>query len=181
MPFEPAPKESTQYTVRRYEGARAVYTTSKSIDDVIKAVHGTVAPFPAPMKDVIAQTQTGTAFQSHLEDAVKKTKNPSGMFIFYYMPHGEWFHLFKPDAPRAHKFVIGNPIALKQIVMYNMEAALHAPWDFMLIEQQDKGTEIIYDLPTAIMQPESSGASERLQEEAAKLEDTFRRLVESWL
>jgi hypothetical protein len=89
-PFEPLPNELPQYTVRHYDGARAIYRTSKSIDDVRKAVHETVAPFPAPMKEVIARTQTDTAFQSHLEEAVQKVERPSGMFIFSDMPHGEW-------------------------------------------------------------------------------------------
>jgi hypothetical protein len=89
------------------------------------------------------------------------------------------FRLFKPDAPRAHKFIIGNPIALKQMVMYDMGAALHAPWDFLLVEQDDKGTEIIFDLPTATMRSETGGKG--LDEEAAKLEEKFKGLVESWL
>jgi uncharacterized protein (DUF302 family) len=89
------------------------------------------------------------------------------------------FRLFKPEAPNSYKFIIGNPVILEQIMAYNMEPALTAPWNFLLVERRDQGTEIMFDLPSTTMGTELG--IEGLDEQAAKLEGEFKKLVESWM
>jgi hypothetical protein len=90
-PTSPQPTFGTpELFTESFDGKRAVFTTSKSIDEVNKAVHTTVAPFPGHMGDFVARTQTREAFQAHVEEAVKNTEKPSGMLLFFEIPHHDW-------------------------------------------------------------------------------------------
>jgi hypothetical protein len=88
--YQLSSNECPQYTVRHFAGGRAVYTTSKSIEDVRKAVYETVAPFPPNMDQIIEQTGTAETFKAYFNDAVKKTQRPSGFFLFEEMKDGQW-------------------------------------------------------------------------------------------
>jgi hypothetical protein len=73
-----------------FSGKRAVFTTSKSIEEVNKAVHATLAPSPGHTKDQLERMESKEVFQSDIQKAVKNTDRPSGFLLYREMPHYIW-------------------------------------------------------------------------------------------
>ena len=99
-------------------------------------------------------------------------------FIKFFKKNGR-YQLFHPDHPRLHKFVIGNPLELKNMAEYDITSTLNAPWNFLVIEVPGKGAKVVFDLPSGTVASEVGG--EGLKVKSKALEEKFKKMVNGWL
>ena len=99
-------------------------------------------------------------------------------FINFFKKNGR-YKLFHPDHPRLHKFVIGNPLELKNMAEYDITSTLNAPWNFLVIEVPGKGAKVVFDLPSGTVASEVGG--EGLKVKSKALEEKFKKMVNGWL
>jgi len=172
--------------VEDFTGQRYTYTTKKAYDDVIKSLRASVAPTDvfAFLRLSASEKLSGEEFKAAVDKAANKAEKPSGFFLFMEFNHGQWYKYFRPNNPRFHKFVIGNPTILKNMVDFDNVASLNAPWNFLVLEVLDKegkfvGTKVVFDLPSRTMESETGG--EDLNVQSRLLDEKFQATVQSWL
>jgi uncharacterized protein (DUF302 family) len=137
-------------TMRQIPVERFSVTSGKLFDQVIKAIEARVGRpnLPAFGKD-IASAKT---FQD-LEAIVNKAIGSSGLMEFMRFDLGQVVSTQRgPKTPRSLRFVIGNPVVMKQMLEHVPDAGSYAPVTILVDERAD-GVRLSYDTMTSFLTP----------------------------
>jgi uncharacterized protein (DUF302 family) len=137
-------------TIKQIPVERFSMTSAKPFDQVIKALEARVGRpnMPAFGKD-IASAKT---FQD-LEAIVNKAIGSSGLMEFMRFDLGRVVSTQNgPTTPRSLRFVIGNPVVMKQMLEHVPDAGSYAPVTILVDERAD-GVRLSYDTMTSFLTP----------------------------
>ncbi len=90
---------------------------------------------------------------SELEQLVAKDVGKTGLMLFLELDHGAVLRKESGlDKPKIIRFVIGNPLIMKEMAKHVADAGSYAPVT-VLIDERDEGVLLSYDTMTSFLAP----------------------------
>ena len=128
--------------IRKIEVERFTLNSSKPFDQVVAALNSAVGhPDMAEFWKSTHQAQSDAELQNTIEKGLGRT----GLMLFVEFDHGAVVRSGTNRAtPRMIRFVIGNPLIMRQMVQYVPDAGSYAPVTILIDERPD-GVQLSYD------------------------------------
>jgi uncharacterized protein (DUF302 family) len=128
--------------IRKIEMERFSLTTSKRFDEVIAGVNATVGH--PDMAEFGRSTHEARSF-AELKSAVEKGLSKVGLMLFMQLDHGAIVRKETGrETPKMIRFVIGNPLIMKEMAKHVPDAGSYAPVTVLVDERAD-GVHLSYD------------------------------------
>jgi uncharacterized protein (DUF302 family) len=159
--------------IRKIEMERFSLTTSKRFDEVISSVNAAIGH--PDMAEFGRSTHEARSF-AELKSAVEKGLSEVGLMLFMQLDHGailrkETGH----ETPRMIRFVIGNPLIMKEMAKLVADADSYAPVTVLVDERAD-GVHLSYDRMASFLAPYGNhDALEVARNLDKKIEDLLRQ------
>jgi uncharacterized protein (DUF302 family) len=159
--------------IRKIEIERFSLTTSKRFDEVIRSVNAAIGH--PDMAEFGRSTHEAHSF-AELKSAVEKGLSKVGLMLFIQLDHGaivrkETGH----ETPKIIRFVIGNPLIMKEMAKHIPDAGSYAPVTVLVDERAD-GVHLSYDRMASFLAPyENRDALEVARNLDKKIEDLLRQ------
>jgi uncharacterized protein (DUF302 family) len=159
--------------IRKIEMERFSLTTSKRFDQVVAGVNGAIGH--PDMAEFGRSTHEAHSF-AELKSAVEKGLSKVGLMVFMQLDHGaivrkETGH----ETPRMIRFVIGNPLIMKEMAKHVPDAGSYAPVTVLVDERAD-GVHLSYDRMASFLAPYGNrDALEVARDLDRKVEDLLRQ------
>ena len=134
--------------IRKIEIERFSLTSSKPFDQVVAAVNAAIGH--PDMAEFGRSTHEARSF-SELKSAVEKGLSKAGLMLFMQLDHGAVVRKETGrDTPRIIRFVIGNPLIMKEMAKHVPDAGSYAPVTVLVDERAD-GVHLSYDRMTSLL------------------------------
>jgi uncharacterized protein (DUF302 family) len=159
--------------IRKFEVERFSLTTSKRFDRVISSVNAAIGH--PDMAEFGRSTHEAHSF-AELKSAVEKGLSKLGLMLFMQLDHGailrkETGH----ETPKMIRFVIGNPLIMKEMAKHIPDAGSYAPVTVLVDERAD-GVHLSYDRMASFLAPYGNrDALEVARNLDKKIEDLLRQ------
>jgi uncharacterized protein (DUF302 family) len=128
--------------IRKIEIERFSLTSSKPFDQVVAAVNAGIGH--PDMAEFTRSTHDARSF-AELKSAVEKSLSKAGLMLFMQLDHGAVVRKQTGrDTPRIIRFVIGNPLIMKEMAKHVPDAGSYAPVTVLVDERAD-GVHLSYD------------------------------------
>ena len=135
---------------RKIEIERFSLTTSKPFDEVIAGVNAGIGH--PDMAEFGRSTHEARSF-AELKSAVEKGLSTVGLMLFMQLDHGAILRKETGrETPKMIRFVIGNPLIMKEMVKHVPDAGSYAPVTVLVDERAD-GVHLSYDRMASFLAP----------------------------
>src|SRR5215831_15754986 len=153
---------------RKIEVERFTLSSSKPFDQVIAALNSAVGH--PDMAEFWKSTDRAQS-DAELQNTIEKGLGPTGLMLFAEFDHGAIVRKGTGRAtPRMIRFVIGNPLIMRQMVQHVPDAGSYAPITILIDERSD-GVHLSYDRMTTFVAPYGNAEALRVAKELdAKVE-----------
>lgn len=144
---------SKNMTMRKVEIERVSLTSSKPFDAVVASIKATIG-----QPDMAEFRQTTGSVQSfaELERVVQGGLGPTGLMLFMELDLGGILRRESGlETPKIMRFVIGNPLIMKEMVKHVPDAGSYAPVTILVDERRD-GVHLSYDKMASLLAPYGS-------------------------
>jgi uncharacterized protein (DUF302 family) len=152
-----------------FEGVRVRYDSTKSYDELVRALLADIGERPVPINDIATATDRWESFRERVESHV----GPSGFMLFGVVDHGAWITTAGIDR-KAIRVILGNPLIAITMLRHDVTAGLFAPVE-LLLKDEPEGSSLTYVKPSSLMvvesNPELLSAAEQLDAKLAALAD----------
>jgi len=136
--------------IRKIEIARFSLTTSRAFDEVIAGVN--VAIGHPDMAEFGRSTHEARSF-AELKSAVEKGLSTVGLMLFMQLDHGAILRKETGrETPKMIRFVIGNPLIMKEMAKHVPDAGSYAPVT-VLVDERGDGVHLSYDRMASLLAP----------------------------
>ena len=159
--------------ISKIEIERFSLIASKHFDDVVAAINAGIGhPDMTEFWSSTQKTRSTAELGSTIEKAVGKT----GLMLFVAFDHGAIISKTTArERSRIIRFVIGNPLIMKEMAKHVPDAGSYAPVT-ILVDERDDGVHLSYDRMASLLAPyENSNALEVARALDMKVEDLLRR------
>src|SRR5580700_4700433 len=159
--------------IRKIEIERFSLTTSKPFDEVVAGVNAAIGH--PDMAEFGRSTHEALSL-AELKSAVERGLSAVGLMLFMQLDHGailrkETGH----ETPRMIRFVIGNPLIMKEMAKLVADAGSYAPVTVLVDERAD-GVHLSYDRMASFLAPYGNhDALEVARNLDKKIEDLLRQ------
>jgi len=137
-------------TIRKVEIERLSVTSSKPFEVVVAALEAAVGH--PDMVEFVKATQGARTF-AELESAVRSGLGRTGMMMFMKLDLGE---ILRKETglgtPKIVRFLIGNPLIMKEMAKHVPDAGSYAPVTILVDERPD-GVHLSYDKMASLLAP----------------------------
>jgi uncharacterized protein (DUF302 family) len=159
--------------IRKIEMERFSLTTSKPFDEVVAGVNTAIGH--PDMAEFGRSTHEARSF-AELESAVEKGLGKTGLMLFMQLDHGAVVRKETGrDIPRIIRFVIGNPLIMKEMARHVPDAGSYAPVT-VLVDERPDGVHLSYDRMSSLLAPYGSpDALQVAQDLDDKVEDLLKQ------
>ena len=128
--------------IAKIEVERFSLITSKPFDEVVAGVNAGIGH--PDMAEFARSTHEARSF-ADLKSAVEKGLSQAGLILFMQLDHGAVLRKETGrDTPRMIRFIIGNPLFMKEMAKYVPDAGSYAPVRVLVDERVD-GVHLSYD------------------------------------
>jgi uncharacterized protein (DUF302 family) len=157
---------------KKIEVERFSLTTSKPFDEVIAGVNAAIG-YP-DMAEFGRSTHEARSF-AELKSAVEKGLSTVGLMLFMQLDHGAILRKETGrETPKMVRFIIGNPLIMKEMAKYVPDAGSYAPVT-VLVDARADGVRLSYDRMASFLAPyENRDALEVARDLDRKIEDLLR-------
>jgi uncharacterized protein (DUF302 family) len=161
--------------IRKIEMERFSLTTSKPFDEVVAGVNTAIGH--PDMAEFGRSTHEARSF-AELKSAVEKGLGKTGLMLFMQLDHGAVVRKETGrDIPRIIRFVIGNPLIMKEMARHVPDAGSYAPVT-VLVDERPDGVHLSYDRMSSLLAPYGSpDALQVAQDLDNKVEDLLKQAV----
>jgi uncharacterized protein (DUF302 family) len=136
--------------IRKIEVDRFSLTTSNPFDEVVARIRAAVGH--PDMAEFARSTYEAHTF-AELKSAVEKGLSEAGLMLFMQLDHGAVLRKETGrDTPRIIRFIIGNPLIMKEMAKHAPDAGSYAPVTVLADERAD-GVHLSYDKMTSFLAP----------------------------
>ena len=152
--------------------------SSKSFEDTVAALKAAVGqPDMVKFLPAIEHAQTFT----ELEHAVQRSLGSSGLMIFMEMDSGAVLRKETGmGTPKIIRFLIGNPLIMKEMAKHVPDAASYAPVTILVDERSD-GVHLSYDTMSSFLSPYGNAEALKVAQELdAKVEALLASCAEEF-
>jgi uncharacterized protein (DUF302 family) len=109
-------------------------------------------PASAAAQQIDAKREAARIF-AELEGAVQKGLGRAGLMIFMVLDHGAILRKETGlDTPKIIRFVVGNPLIMKEMAKHVPDAGAYAPVTILVDERAD-GVHLSYDRMSSLLAP----------------------------
>jgi uncharacterized protein (DUF302 family) len=137
-------------TVRKVEIERFSLISSKPFEVVVAALKAAVGH--PDMVEFVKATKGARTF-AELESAVHSGLGRTGLMMFMELDHGAILRKETGlDTPNIVRFVIGNPLIMKEMAKHVPDAGSYAPVTILVDERPD-GVHLTYDKMASLLAP----------------------------
>ncbi len=136
--------------IRKIEVERFTLNSSKPFDQVVAALNSAVGhPDMAEFWKSTHQAQSDAELQNTIEKGLGRT----GLMLFVEFDHGAVVRSGTNRAtPRMIRFVIGNPLIMREMAKHVPDAGSYAPVTVLVDERVD-GVHLSYDRMASFLAP----------------------------
>ena len=159
--------------IRKIEIERFSLIASRQFDDVVAAINAGIGhPDMAEFWSSTQKTRSAAELESTIEKAVGKT----GLMLFVAFDHGAIINKTTGrEKSRIIRFVIGNPLIMKEMAKHVPDAGSYAPVT-VLVDERTDGVHLSYDRIASLLAPyENPNALAVARNLDMKVEDLLRR------
>jgi uncharacterized protein (DUF302 family) len=158
---------------RKIEIERFSLTTSKQFDEVIAGVNAGIGH--PDMAEFGRSTHEARSF-AELKTAVEKGLSTVGLMLFMQLDQGAVLRKETGrEAPKMIRFILGNPLIMKEMVKHVPDAGSYAPVT-VLVDERTDGVHLSYDRMASFLAPyENRDALEVARNLDKKIEDLLRQ------
>ena len=158
--------------IRKFEIERFSLTTSKPFDEVIAGVNAAIGH--PDMAEFGRSTHEARSF-AELKSAVEKGLSTVGLMLFMQLDHGAIVRKETGrETPKMVRFIIGNPLIMKEMAKHVPDAGSYAPVTVLVDERAD-GVHLSYDKMASLLAPcKNRDALEVARGLDRKIEDLLR-------
>jgi uncharacterized protein (DUF302 family) len=137
-------------TVRKVEIERLSVTSSKPFEMVVAALEEAIGhPDMVEFGKAIEGTRTFAELKSEVNRSVGRT----GLMIFTKFDHGAILRKETGlDTPKIVRFLVGNPLIMKEMAKHIPDAGSYAPVTILVDERPD-GVYLSYDRMASLLVP----------------------------
>ena len=142
--------------IRKIEVERFTLSSSKPFDQVVAALSSAVGH-----PDISEFWKSTDRAQSvaELENTIEKVLGRTGLMLFVEFDHGAIVRKGTGRAtPRMIRFLIGNPLIMRQMVQHVPDAGSYAPVTILIDERPDS-VHISYDRMASFLAPYQNAAA----------------------
>jgi uncharacterized protein (DUF302 family) len=159
--------------IRKIEMERFSLTTSKPFDEVVAGVNTAIGH--PDMAEFGRSTHEARSF-AELKSAVEEGLGKTGLMLFMQLDHGAVVRKETGrDIPRIIRFVIGNPLIMKEMARHVPDAGSYAPVT-VLVDERPDGVHLSYDRMSSLLAPYGSpDALQVAQDLDNKVEDLLKQ------
>jgi len=131
-------------------------TSSKPFEAVVAAVEGAIGQ--PDMREFGKATQSAATY-AEFEGIVQRSVSAVGLMLFMKLDIGAVLRRESGRAqPKAVRFIIGNPLIMKEMARHVPEAASYAPIT-LLVDERSDGVYLGYDRMTSFLAPYGNSAA----------------------
>ena len=136
--------------IRKIEVERFTLNSSKPFDQVVAALNSAIGhPDMAEFWKSTHQAQSDAKLQKTIEKGLGRT----GLMLFVEFDHGALVRSGTGRAtPRMIRFVIGNPLIMREMAKHIPDAGSYAPATVLVDERAD-GVHLSYDRMATLLAP----------------------------
>jgi uncharacterized protein (DUF302 family) len=156
----------------KIEAERISVISSRTFDDVVESLRSAVGrPDMVEFARVSRQAQTFV----EIEAAVKRGLGRTGLMLFMELDHGAILRKESgKDVPKIVRFIVGNPLIMKEMAKHIHDAGAYAPVTILVDERAD-GVHLSYDRMESLLAPYGNlDALEVARNLDKKIEDLLR-------
>src|SRR5579864_858552 len=136
--------------IRKIEVERFSLTSSKTFDQVVQAIHAAIGH--PDMAEFGRSTHEARSF-AELKSVVEKGLSKAGLMLFMQLNQGAVLQKeMGQDTPRIIRFLIGNPLIMKEMAKHVPDAGSYAPVTVLVDERAD-GVHLSYDRMASFLAP----------------------------
>ncbi len=158
-------------TTKRFQGTRIEAETPLSFEEVLSSLRQSMGDARAP--GAVAAPKAAITQAEYIQD-VEDLAGESGFMLFHEIDHGSWLPAFGIGR-RAVRLILGNPLLAITMIRHDITAALFAPVEVLVTEQEGgQGTAIAYVRPSSLMVIEENAP---LREAAEALDRKLDALI----
>lgn len=140
-------------TIRKIEVSRLTIVSSKTFEAVVAAVEDAIGR--PDMTEFGKASKEATSY-AEFESLVKRSVSQLDLMLFMKLDVGAVLRKESGLArPKAQRFIIGNPLIMKEMVREVPEAASNAPIT-LLIDERSDGVHLGYDRMASFIAPYGS-------------------------
>ncbi|MBV8651784.1 MAG: DUF302 domain-containing protein [Alphaproteobacteria bacterium] len=137
-------------TIAKVEVERFSLTCSKPFDAVVAALRSAVGR--PDIGEFLKATRAATSLPD-VERIVQSAVGRSGLMLFAEFDLGFFLRLESGhDGPKVVRFIVGNPLIMKEMVKHVPDAGSYAPVTILVDERPD-GVHISYDRMESQLRP----------------------------
>ena len=137
-------------TIRKIEIERLTMTSSKPSEVVVALLEAAVGH---PDMGEFMKATTGAQNFTELESAVRRGLGRTGLMMFIKFDLGSILRKETGlDKPKIVRFLIGNPLVMKEMAKQVPDAASYAPVT-ILVDEQPNGVHLTYDRMASLLAP----------------------------
>ena len=158
--------------IRTIEVERFSLISSKPFDQVVAVLYASIGH--PDMAEFGRSTHEARSF-AELKIAVEKGLSAVGLMLFMQLDHGAILRKETGrETPKMIRFVIGNPLIMKEMVKHVPDAGSYAPVTVLVDERAD-GVHLSYDRMASFLAPYGNrDALEVARDLDKKIEDLLR-------
>src|SRR6267143_3671617 len=139
--------------IRKIEVERFTLSSSKPFDQVVAALNAAVGH--PDVAEFWKSTQRAQS-DAELQKTIEKGLGPTGLMLFAEFDHGAVVRKGTGRAtPRMIRFVMGNPLIMRQMAEHVPDAGSYAPVTILIDERPD-GVHLSYDRMASFLAPYES-------------------------
>jgi uncharacterized protein (DUF302 family) len=142
--------------IRKIEVERFALSSSKPFDQVVAALNSAVGhPEMAEFWKSTHRAQSDAELQNTIEKGLGRT----GLMLFVEFDHGAVVRSGTGGAtPKMIRFVIGNPLIMREMAKHVPDAGSYAPVTILIDERPD-GVHLSYDRMARLLAPYQNAAA----------------------
>jgi uncharacterized protein (DUF302 family) len=142
--------------IRKIEVERFSVTSSKPFDQVVAVLDAAVGH---PNVDEFARLSREARSFDELKSAIEKGLSEAGLMLFMRLDHGAVLRKETGrDTPRIIRFIMGNPLIMKEMAKHVPDAGSYAPVTVLVDERAD-GVHLSYDKMASFLAPYANAAA----------------------
>ena len=140
--------------VRKIEIERFSLVSSKPFDTVVEALKANVGRLN--VAELTKTSKSASSF-SELEKMITRNQGTRGLMLFEELDHGAVLRKESGlDKPKILRFLIGNPLVMKEMAKHVPDAGSYAPTT-VLVDERTDGVHLSYDRMASFLAPYGNG------------------------
>src|SRR6201995_3291335 len=136
--------------IRKIEVERFTLNSPKPFDEVVAALNSAVGH---PDMSKFWESTRRAQSDAELQNTIEKGLGPTGLMLFVEFDHGAVVRKGTGRAtPRMIRFVVGNPLIMREMAKHVPDAGSYAPVTVLVDERAD-GVHLSYDRMASFLAP----------------------------